>query len=148
MSKNDEAILTLINKIEEKKASLGKRPIASWKTCGVFRYYNDPNKFFNINTVVNSEQFVEAVSTMIMYDEVRRKSCEMLGVDPSSITMPMWNGYTLTDWIHDFKLRISIIQWDNEKRKLEDMDKKLKGLVSEEAKTGMEIDAISKALGI
>jgi 5-formaminoimidazole-4-carboxamide-1-beta-D-ribofuranosyl 5'-monophosphate synthetase len=59
-----------------------------------------------------------------------------------------FGGYTVYEWEEDFKLRISILKWEEKKRKLEETEKKLSALVSEEARTEMELEKIAKSLGV
>jgi uncharacterized protein YlaN (UPF0358 family) len=58
-----------------------------------------------------------------------------------------YNGFSAVDYIEDFKTRISLIKWNQKKELLTNTEKKLQSLVSEEARTEMELDSISKLLG-
>jgi len=58
-----------------------------------------------------------------------------------------WNGYNLEEWTADFKLCVDKIKFAEDDKKLKSLDKKLKSLVSEEARTGMELDDIEDLLG-
>lgn len=67
----------------------------------------------------------------------------MLGVKPKEL---QWNGYTLQEWVDDFKTRASIVAWESKKKELEAFEAKLKKLVSEDTRTAMEIDEIAGLL--
>jgi hypothetical protein len=141
MAKNDETIKGLMAKVAEKKASLGNKPKVSWRTNAVFKY--DGSTHINLNTVSDSKPLVEALSFLLFRQMTMAKAGEMLGVEVSEFE---WGGYGMSDWVEDFKMRLSIIKWESEKGKLTILENKLASLVSEEAKTEMELENISKML--
>lgn len=141
MAKNDDTIKNLMNKVAEKKATLGAKPKVSWKTNAVFKY--DSNNYFNLNTISDTKTLVEALSFLIMRQTNNVKAAELLGVEVSEFE---WAGYTISDWTEDFKTRTSVIKWEAEKNKLNALESKLASLVSEEAKTEMALEDIAKML--
>jgi hypothetical protein len=52
----------------------------------------------------------------------------------------------VSEWEEDFKTRVRIIEYDKRKKTLDATKQKLNSLVSEEAKTEMELEEIAKAL--
>jgi hypothetical protein len=143
MAKNDELIKQLMAKVAEQKTALGTKPKVSWKTNGVYKF--DGRDYFNINTVSNPEQLVMALAHMLNNHKSCQEAAERLGVD---IQESVYSGYKISEWEEDFKLRISILKWEEKKKNLEETEKKLAGLVSEEARTEMELEKISKSLGL
>lgn len=141
--KNDETIKALMAKIEAKKASLGTKPKISWKTNGLFRY--DDNRHINLNTVNDLVTLVEALAFLYSGMGALQKAHETLGVS-SKFTME-WRGFPMADWEADFKLKAESLVWEEENKKLKVLEAKLKTLVSEEARTEMELEDISKLLG-
>lgn len=141
MAKNDETIKALMGKVFDKKAALGNKPKVSWRTNAVFKY--DGATHINLNTVSDSKPLVEALSFLLFRQMTMEKAGEMLGVSVGEFE---WNGYSLSDWVEDFKTRLSIINWEAEKGKLNVLESKLASLVSEEAKTEMALEDISKML--
>ena len=139
MSKNDNAIKDLLQKVEEQKKSLGTKERVSWITNGVFKKGGD---FFNINTVNDPLVLVEALGFLIVQLEGFDKARFALGVSGDF----KWDGYTYNDWQEDFKTRIKIIEYDKKKKVLDATKAKLNSLVSEEARTEMELDDIKKIL--
>lgn len=57
-----------------------------------------------------------------------------------------YGGYSVEDWVADFKLRMSMINYNQEKKKLDSLQSKLKELVSQEVKTAEELEEIAKLL--
>jgi hypothetical protein len=141
MAKNDDLIKQLMAKVAEQKAALGAKPKVSWKTNGVFKF--DDNKYLNIN-IVDAQSLIEAMAYIIRVDGAFKEAAERLGF--SSYGGADFNGYTSDEWESDFKLRISILKWEEKKKKLEETERKLAALVSEEARTEMELEKISKLL--
>lgn len=141
MSNNDSKIKALLDTIATKKQELGQKPRISYKTNGVFKYEN--NDFFNINTIADPQKLVEALSYLLIKQNFNDTACNLLSV-PTKVLQ--WNGYTLDEWLEDFKTRLSVVSWESKKRELEASELKLKKLVSEDTRTAMEIDEIANLL--
>jgi hypothetical protein len=141
MAKNDERIKQLMTEVEDRKAKLGAKPKATWLTNGVFKY--NSNEYFNLNTIQNSDKLVEALSFLINKTRDQEEAAQLLGVPEPSFE---WGGYSIQDWLADFKTRLSIVTWESNKAKLDGTQAKLAQLVSEEARTEMELDSISKSI--
>ena len=143
MAKNDEMIKTLLAKVETQKKDLGDKPRASWRTNGIFKF--DPlGTHFNLNTVADYSHLVEALAFLIQRKSALEAAGKELGVDAQEFK---WNGYTYQDYVEDFKTRLTIVNWEHKKRLLDETKAKLSTLVSEEARTEMELESISKLLG-
>jgi hypothetical protein len=142
MAKNDDMIKQLMAKVASQKESLGAKPKVSWKTNGVFKF-NDKD-YFNLNTVSNVEQLVGALAHMLGNQRLLNDAGNRLGVVVADAS---YGGYTVHEWEEDFKLRIAVLKWDEKKKQLEETEKKLSMLVSEEARTEMELEKIAKSLG-
>lgn len=149
-AKNDEKIKLLLEKAESQKAALGTKPRASWDTNAIFKYSvsstGSPKEgqWFNINAIRDPQTFVEALAFLLERDHLHTQAAGRLGVTVKPL---MWDGYPVSAWEHDFKLRIEIINWENRKTQLEDTQKKLKALVSDEGKTEMELANLEGLLG-
>ena len=144
MAKNDDMIKQLMSKVAAQKESLGTKPKVSWKTNGVFKF-EDGKDYFNINTVQNSEPLVKALAYLLQRSSLYEEASKRLEVPvPSDLG---FGGYSVQEWTEDFKLRISVLKWEEKKRQLDETEKKLAALVSEEARTEMELEKIAKSLG-
>lgn len=142
MSNNDDKIKALLKKVAEKKEALGSKPKAQWNTNAVFKF--NSHEFINLNTVKDSTDLVRALSCLLQHQRCDATAAERLGV---SIPTFEWDGYTVEQWEQDFKTRLSIIDYDGKKKELDALQKKLDSLVSEEARTEMELDNIEALLG-
>lgn len=142
MAKNNDAVIKeLLEKVEEQKVSLGTRGKVALVTNGVFK--RDNANFFNINTVVDYSLLAGALGFLITQEEAFEEACKRLGIKAEF----KWDGYKAEEWEEDFKTRVKIVEWDKKKKVLEATQLKLKTLVSEEAKTEMELEDIKKILG-
>ena len=137
MSKHDKQIQQLLTIINTKKGELGKKPKITWNTNGIFRF--DEQRYFNLNVVKDTDILVDALAFLLQQNEMRSKAASMLGVEHTTF---QWNGFTLKDWEDDFTLKTQMIKWYSEQKKLSNLQTKLTGLVSEEAKTEMELEKI------
>jgi len=84
-----------------------------------------------------------ALGFLISQEESFIKACEQLGVKGEF----KWDGYSVNDWREDFLTRIRVIEYDKKKKVLDVTKAKLSSLVSEEARTEMELEDIKKILG-
>ena len=144
MAKNDELIKELLGKVEDQTAALGKKPRGTWVTNGVFKYSQNPNDSFNINVVTDFSHFAHALGILLLKKEFFERACKVLGITATF----KWDGYTVDEYEEDFKMRISVVEYDTRKRQLEATKQKLQGLVSDEAKTEMALTDIAKSLGL
>lgn len=142
MTKHDEKIKQLLAKAEEQKTALGSKPKANWQTNAIFHYPD--SEFFNLNTIKDAQVLVDALAFLLERELHQKEAAKRLGVAAKDF---VWNGYSVSDWEKDFRRRVEIIQWDQKKAQLEGTQKKLKALVSEEAKTEMELAEIEAQLG-
>lgn len=139
---NDDKIKLLLAKVEEQQANLGTRPKAHYESNGSFQY-KDGRGHFNLNTVTNFRVFVDALAFLLDSKGLQDQAAERLDVKPEPFA---WDGSTIEEWEQDFKTRIAIVEWQSRKKKLAATKKKLNTLVSEEARTEMELTDIEKLL--
>lgn len=140
-SNNDIVIKELMQKVEAQKKALGTKERGVLTTNGIFKF--DDSHYFNINTVSDVSQLIRALSYLLLNEEFFRMACSRLGVSNVSFE---WQSYKVADWEKDFAMRIRQIEYEKNKKRLEDTQKKLAALVSEEERTAMEIENIRKAL--
>ena len=143
MSKNDEQIKQVLTYIKTKTEALGTKPRGSWKTNGVFKF-DGGETHKNINTINDVEVCVDILADLLQEKNCRDEAAKLLDVESTEVK---WNDYSFDDWLHDIKLRTSMIKWDIEKKKLNALESKLKDLRSEDAKTADAISDIMAELG-
>lgn len=141
MANNDDTIKNLLAKVEAQQLALGSKPRAAWRTNGIFKY--DGTNHFNLNTVAEPKPLVDALAFLLGAKAQVSEACKQLGVSEIEFK---WNGYTYGEWLEDFKTRLSVVDWEAKKKQLEATKAKLSTLVSEEARTEMELEAITKSL--
>jgi hypothetical protein len=132
-STNDAKIKTLLQTIEAKRESLGVKPKASWETNGVINGRN-------INTLNSIEACVALASELMLQKGFYDTACAFLDVDGSSLDLVKG----IDDALKDVKLRVQMIKWDNEKKKLTAAEKQLKDLRSEDLKTEDALSVLEK----
>lgn len=131
--KNDERIMQLKQRIEDKKKNLANKSD---------RFVPKTNCLLVIDRVTynlhidSSELLLIKVNTMAM-------SAKDLGIDPSEFII---SGYSLADWIDDIKSYLKVQQYKDEKKNLEKLEKQLNSLLSDDKKTEIEIDNIESML--
>jgi hypothetical protein len=122
MAANDTKIKELLAQIEAKKAQIGDKPRATWKTNGIIGEEKS-----NIN-LMKMEACVSMTSKLIQERDYRAAAVSWLGVPAMADT-------SIQDALEDLKLRASILKYDEEKKKLTALEAKLKDLRSNDAKT-------------
>lgn len=132
---NDEKIKELLKTIEDKKAKLGSKPKASWETNGVINGKN-------INTISSIDSCVELASSLLMQKGFYENACELLGVSKTESASVKEIDAALTD----LKLKVSILKYSVEEKKLAVLEKQLKDLRSEDAKTADALSDIMSSL--
>lgn len=133
MNNNDTKINELMLKVAQKKEELGSKPKFVLNTNGLFKNPNGTS--VNINTVNDESTVVYLTSILVGLEDAHKKACEILGVD----VIFKHDGFTLKDWVSDFKNRIALIKWNQKKTELDNAEKKLAGLMSEDAKTSQAL---------
>ncbi len=132
---HDQKVKDLLASVEKRREALGAKPKAIWKTNGVI-------ESVNINTVNSVDRCIEIVAHLIQEQSFTIAACEFLSVEPKNSERAEY----LKDALDDLKLRASIIQWDEGKKKLIAAEKKLKDLRSEELKTEDELASLESEL--
>lgn len=139
MSKNDDKIKQLLNKVDVEKKKLGPKIKVSYNTNCIFKY--DDRRYFNLNTVTDTNVLVEALAFLLEKEAMYKEAAKRLDVDFNNLE---WLGFSLNYWEEDFKLRAKVIKYNEQLDKLGKMQKQLNQLVSEEARTEMALEEIEK----
>jgi hypothetical protein len=134
---NDERILKLREKIEEKKASLGKAQRFLPSTNCIIDI-NGSGASANINTMTKEK----LVDLMVKLNSLFMSAKELGVADMYEIS-----GFNVEDWIGDIQLKLSLLSRAEEERALKSMENTLTALLSERKKVELEIDEIESLLG-
>ena len=137
---NDTRIKALMVKVEEQRKALGTKPKSALETNGLFKFENGES--LNINTITDESVAVLVLSHILLREQSHQNAQKELNVD-----IPfMWRGYSIEDWITDLKLCVAKIKYTSEEKKLKVLEAKLANLISDKAKTEMELDDIENLL--
>ena len=134
---NDVKINALLKKVEEKRTALGEKPKARYNSNAVIEYHG---KQYNLN-VIDKNTTVELYAFLCMKEyhiDIAKKD---LGVD----LVPVIGSASIAEWKDDLKLRVNILNWTEEDRKIKVLEQQLKDLRSEDAKTA---DALTNIEGM
>jgi len=142
---NDAKIKLLLTAVETKRAALGNRPKAARETNGTFKWAEDNTSkgSFNIHTIKDVNVFLDALAFLMDRKRLREEAAVQLEVEISPF---VWNGYSIDQWKADFKLRISILQYEEGKKDLVKAEKLLKKRMSEVTKTALELEKLEAEL--
>lgn len=134
MSKNDDRILELKEKIEEKKQELSGKNT---------RFVPVTNCIIELDGMTNNLYTCDSdkLALLLVKLNLYKKEAENLDIDF------VISGYSIDDWITDIKNKFDITKTKAEIYNLKTMESKLDELLSEDKKTELEIDDIAALLG-
>lgn len=135
MSKNDDRILELKKKIEEKKQALAEKKV---------RFVPDTNCILNMDNITFNLNVCSDDTLLLLLIRLNtyRMSAEDLGMDTFEIS-----GYDVFLWMKDIQTKLDVSNLKKEESDLKKMEAKLDKLLSDDKKTELEIDDIAALLG-
>lgn len=135
MSKNDERILALKEKIDQKKEQISKSQVrfSPITNCSIeFR-----GQRYNINALNEEQCIIMLVELKALSNAARELKVKL-----------NFSGYNVEDWMEDLEAKISVLKAKSEERQLKAMENQLEKLLSEDKRTELEIDKIAQSLGL
>lgn len=133
---NDEKILELKKLIEQEKKKYGKQKRFNPETCCIFEL--DGGKI-NLNTIND----IDKLNELLIYFNTFRLSAVDLRLEPNTYKI---NGFGVDQWMNDVVNKIEYINYRNNLKQLEEKEKLLDKLLSEDKKTELELLNIEKML--
>jgi len=136
MSKNDDQILMLKRRIEEKKKEIGQpRRFSPITSCSI----EMDGARYNLHSADRS-------SLIFLL-------CKLHNLDTAADELGyseqcMICGFPTSNWISDIKDRLGIMDQKSELEKLKAMESQLNKLLSDDKKTELEINSIAAMLGV
>jgi hypothetical protein len=136
MAKNDDRILQLKQKVQEKKDELAGKAV----------------KFAPVTTMsleldgVRHNLHVVDGSTLVLL------ACKLQSIKTSAVELEfpleavMLSGFPIDAWLTDIKARLNAIQIKAKQAELNQLESKLKTLLSNDKKTELELDEIAAML--
>jgi len=139
--KNDALVEQLLKKVEEKKAQIKKIKNPSFKTN-----LSLPIDGTAIRINLNAAAAPELLFKILVDLETRIEKSEGVAKKYDLVFDNAWYGYTLEDWRDDVVLKIKQSQAQCQVNELREVEKKLNSLMSEDKRTNMELENLSKLL--
>lgn len=134
--KNDEKILELKQLIEQAKKKYSEQKRFNPETCCIFEL---DGKRVNLNTI----GVIDRLNELLIYFNTFRLSAIDLGLD---VGLYKINGFGVDQWMDDIKNRIEYIDYKEHLKLLEQKEKLLDELLSEDKKTELELLNIERML--
>lgn len=134
--KNDEKILELKKLIEQEKKKYDKQKRFNPETCCIFELNGGK---INLNTIND----VDKLNELLIYFNTFRLSAIDLGL---ASHMYKVNGFGVDQWMNDIRNKIEYIDYKNHLKQLEEKERLLDKLLSEDKKTELELLNIEKML--
>jgi hypothetical protein len=148
MTPNDKKVKQLWDIVNLKKVEIKEAERPNWKTNCTFSYAGDtstPHQRFNIQTVTDINEFVDALAFLNARKEFSERASLELGLPEYSFK---WQGYSRDAWKADFATRINKIRINDKKKELASLEMRLQALLSPELRAELELADIEKSLGI
>lgn len=143
----DELVEELFDKIQKQKKAIAETENPRYKTNRMWTYIEgDLNKSVNLATVQDVSILLKMAAQLRAAS--RAYSIEAATILPNVDDVPAftWNGYSLTDWIHDISARIQQVRVKVQRDKLAALEARLEKVVSPERRRELELEAIRKEL--
>ena len=138
--KNDNLVVELLKKVEEKKAQIKKIKHPDFKT-NLSLPIDGTNTRVNLN-VAN----LELLFRILVDLETRVEMSESVSKKYDVVFENAWHGYTLEDWRDDVVMKIRQKQAQRQVDELKVVESKLNSLMSEDKRTNMELEKLSTLL--
>ena len=138
---NDNKIAEYRKQVEDKHNKLGPKPKKVFSTNGII-YLADGS--VNLNLLSTPEKCIDLLLDLAVLEIANKQVNTWLArKDPL-----MMKGYSIEQYVSDVKCMLSLTMWEQEKKKLTDMNNKLTDLLSNEGKTAEAISYIGSDLGL
>jgi len=144
MAITDKQAQELFEIVQKKKAEIAKIEKPDWKTNCSFRYNKDTSAQTNLQVCSDVEELVNILGFLCD----RKRGFEEAQTILKTTLKFKWLGFSFEDWSTDIKTRIDKIQITNKKKELGLLESRLDKILSPELKAQMELDAITKELGL
>lgn len=133
VQKNDERIMQLKQKIEDKRNELAEHSS---------RFVPITNCLLILDKITYNLHLESSEMLLIKLNMIAM-SAKDLNIDTSQLII---SGYSLNDWITDVKHNLEVQKYKREKNDLNALEKKLTALLSEDKQTELEIDKLAALL--
>lgn len=132
--KNDEKIIGLKNKIQAQREKLKDARMRVYPVTNCLLVLDK----ITYNLHVDSSEMLLIKLNMI------KMSADNLGINGKGI---MISGYSIFEWMNDIMNFLEVSRNKQEKKRLDELEKQLNELLSDDKKTELEIDKIASMIG-
>ena len=133
-TKNDEKIIALKDQIAKKRENLAKKPTFSPITnCNIELFGTRCNLH-----AANRENLVLMMCTL--------QSLQTTAESNHMEDYLVISGYPAKDWISDIKSRLRVMQYNEDAKVLNQLERRLDSMLSDDKKTELELDSIAELL--
>lgn len=142
----DEKILELLNVVNAQRQEveqLESDTKQSWRTNCLFPAVFGGMQPINIQ-IQTEKAILQLQADLMVQADYLTKAAEALGIKFDG----KWGVYPVEDWTADFKKRIAIIKIKDKKAHLDELEERLNAIVSPEQRRQLELEEITKSLGL
>lgn len=147
MKETDTKTKQLFEIVEQKKKEIARAEKPNWETNLAFNYSRDSgntSQRVNIQIVSDVSELVYILSFLDREKAAWDKAAAELAVK----TKFSWHGYTYDQWKADLVARADKIRISEKRKELANLESRLNAILSPELKAQLELEAISKELGV
>lgn len=131
-TKNDEKVMQLKSLIEKRREELGKLQVNEIETNLVIDFMGQKH---NLNVLSEND-----LKLMLVRLHSYKSAMNELDI------VAEISGYTVDQWMSDIKTKLVTIEYKKKKKELEDNEKLLDKLLSDEKKVELELERIMESL--
>lgn len=147
MEKTDLAVRSKLPKalemLDERLSKIKAVTETAYKTSGEFKWNPEHStQSVKIQNVIDIALLISIYAFFMNRTANYSEAAAELGLKEYPICT--WQGNPIDDWKEDIKLRIAVVSYDNEKKKLEHAKRKLEGFLTQEDQLGI----VLKELGL
>ena len=132
---NDEKILLLKNKIQQKKSELDKlnKKFTPLTSCSI----EFEGERYNVHTL-DKNKIIELTIKL----NVLNKSALELGYENDYLI----SGFKMGDWLQDLKNKLEVISYKSKLKELKELESKLDNMLSDDKKIELELEEIENLI--
>lgn len=127
--------LEALNMVRERIKAIKIISEAPPRTNGLFKYNPSMSHATKISDCITVSELLHILGFITEKELMYNKAAELCQLKEYPVFT--WGGYTAKDWVHDIRVRIAIINQQDNLSQLETYERELSGFLSTEDKLGM-----------
>jgi len=129
--------MELRRQLLEKKAALLGTEKPQYKTSCMYRPFSDSHRYEVDIRTANKQEILNAAKSLMNH----KAAAEELGMDSSHL------GFAVDEWMDDFKLRIAVIDRAETLKKIEELEKELRTVLTPKQLREIGIEDLTEKIG-